>query len=366
MVKLEAIGIRGKLLQWIRDWISNRRQRVVVEGEFSEWASVDSSVIQGSVLGGTFFNIFIDDIDLAVIIAILLKFADDTKLAMVVENSDDAKQMQKNLDSLFQWAEKWKMGFNVKKCKVMHFGRRNQRYVYTLNGNIIESVSEEKDLGVWVEDDMKPSKQCKMAAQSANWALGQLSRAFHYRKAEHLVPLYKSFVRPKLEHAVAAWSPWTEGDKEVLERVQKRLIRMMSDKRGNTYEERLANVGLTTLVERRERGDAIETFKTINGFNNVNREDWFSFRDAANTRATRSTVSVSGDDEQLDKKDVLYKGNVRLDSRKNFFTVRTIHKWNAIPDEVKNCKSINAFKSGYDRWIMREKKQQQQQQQQQQ
>ena len=81
----------------------------------------------------------------------------------------------------------------------------------------MESVSEEKDLGVWIEDDMKPTKQCKMAAQNANWALGQLIRTFHYRKASCLVPLYKSFVRPKLEHAVGAWSPWLEGNKEVLE-----------------------------------------------------------------------------------------------------------------------------------------------------
>ena len=102
-----------------------------------------------------------------------------------------------------------------------------KRYVYTMNGHNIESVSEEKDLGVWVEEDSKPSKQCKMAAQSANWALGQMTRAFHYRKAECLVPLYKTFIRPKLEHAVGAWSPWLEGDREALERVQKRLVRMI-------------------------------------------------------------------------------------------------------------------------------------------
>ena len=227
MVKLEAIGIHGKVLRWLKDWISRRRQRVVVEGEFSDWTSVISSVLQGSVLGGILFNIFIDDIDLAIINALIKKFADDTKIAMVVENLKDAEQMQSNLDSLCEWATKWKMGFNAKKCKAMHFGKRNIRYVYTMNGHNIESVSEEKDLGVWVEEDSKPSKQCKMAAQSANWALGQMTRAFHYRKAECLVPLYKTFIRPKLEHAVGAWSPWLEGDREALERVQKRLVRMI-------------------------------------------------------------------------------------------------------------------------------------------
>ena len=163
------------------------------------------------------------------------------------------------------------MSFNAKKCKVMHYGKKNIRFEYKMDGRAIGSVNEEKDLGVWVEDHMKPTKQCKIAAQNANWALGQLTRSFHYRKASCLVPLYKIFVRPKLEHAVGAWSPWSEGDKETLERVQKRLIRNISDKRGETYEERLRNVGLTTLEERRERGDMIEAFRTINGFNKVDK-----------------------------------------------------------------------------------------------
>ena len=169
------------------------------------------------------------------------------------------------------------MSFNVKKCKVMHFGRNNIRYEYTMNGCAIEEVKEEKDLGVWIEEDMRPSKQCKVAAQSANWALGQLSRAFHYRKASNIVPLYKTFIRPKLEHAVAAWSPWLEGDREVMEKVQKRMVKMISDKRGVSYEQQLESVGLMSLVERRERGDMIETFRTMKGFNRVDKSQWFSF-----------------------------------------------------------------------------------------
>ena len=72
---------------------------------------------------------------------------------------------------------------------------------------------------------------------------------------------------------------------------------MVLDKKGDTYKERLRSIGLTLLVERRERGDVIETFKTIKGFNRVNRDNWFKFRDCDSMRATRSTVSIT-DDEQ--------------------------------------------------------------------
>ena len=226
-----------------------------------------SSVIQGSVLGGILFDIFIDDIDDVILEALLKKFADDTKIAMMIRNEMDAQKLQANLDRICQWADKWKMSFNVKKCKVMHFGKKNLRYGYTMNGCDIEEVKEEKDLGVWMEEDLRPSKQCKVAAQSANWALGQLSRAFHFRKASNIVPLYKTFIRPKLEHAVAAWSPWLEGDREAIEKVQKRLVRLISDKKGDSYEEHVERIGLTSLVERRERGDMIETFRTMKGIN---------------------------------------------------------------------------------------------------
>ena len=96
----------------------------------------------------------------------------------------------------------------------------------------IEATTEEKDLGVWIQATMKPAKQCAMAAKSANFALGQIARAFHYRKKSNLVPLYKIFIRPKLEFAASAWSPWTEGDKKLLEKVQERLVRLLSDVKG--------------------------------------------------------------------------------------------------------------------------------------
>ena len=147
-------------------------------------------------------------------------------------------------------------------------------------------------------------------------------------------------------------------DKETLERVQKRFIRNLSDKKGGTYEERLESVGLTTLTERRERGDMIETFRTMNGSNKVNKDEWFQFRNTENTRATRSTVEIK-DGEQQEQSHVLFKENVRLESRKQFFTVRMVSEWNRIPDEVKNQRSVNGFKDKFDEWKRQEKQKQQ-------
>ena len=291
------MGVRGALLQWLKDWLSGRRQRVKVDEAFSEWVDVISSVVQGSVLGGTLFDVYINDIRKCIIDALILLFADDTKVAKVVKDAEDGRRMQILIDKLQQWSEMWGMGFNASKCKIIHIGFNNPRCTYTMNGIQIEETKEEKDLGVWTEASMKPGKQCATAAKSANFTLGQIQRAFHYRTKKTLVPLYKSFVRPKLEFAVQAWSPWHEGDKKVLEKVQERMIRMLSDAQGATYEEKLKSVNLTTLTERRERGDAIEAFKTLKGINKVDKNKWFEIEQDG-TRATRRNMEVTGEGER--------------------------------------------------------------------
>ena len=120
-------------------------------------------------------------------------------------------------------------------------------------GQEIAETDLEKDLGVLVSQNLKPSEQCAKAAKKANAILGQIIRAFHFRTKEVLGKLFKAFVRPVLEYVAVAWSPWTEGDCEVLEKIQRRVIRLMSDVRGNSYEEKLGDAGLM-LSEEIERG----------------------------------------------------------------------------------------------------------------
>ena len=209
-----------------------------MEEELSEWEEVSSEVIQGSVLGGILFIMYVNDIDEAVVGGLTKKFADDTKVAKVVETEEEGEQMQETINNLVGWAKKWEMEFNAAKCKIIHCGRNNKRRKYYMGEEQIGETGAEKDLGVWVEESMKPARQCAAAAKGANFALGQLTRAFHYRRKSNLIPLYKTFIRPRLEFAAAAWNPWTETDSGVLEKVQERMIRSMSDVRGRTYEEK--------------------------------------------------------------------------------------------------------------------------------
>ena len=123
---------------------------------------------------------------------------------------------------------------------------------------------------------------------------------------------------------------------------------MLSDVRGTTYEEKLKDAGLTTLEERRRRGDAIETFKTVKGMNGIRKEKWFSM-EAEDTRATRRNTEVTEEGERR-RSDILVVEKARLEVRKNNFIIRAAKAWNEIPEEVKNQSSVNAFKNAYDKW----------------
>ena len=324
--KLHAHGVRGCLLDWIRNWLSGRLQRVVLNRELSEWMEVLSGVPQGSVLGPLLFIIFINDLDMVAAAADLLrKFADDTKVGVYVRGPEERDRLQLTLNNLVAWADLWGMKFNVAKCKVMHFGLRNPRYSYKMNGVELEESKEEKDLGVTVTNRLSVSTQCAKAAKTANAVLGQISRAFHFRDRSIFTGLYKQYVRPHLEYAVQAWSPWLEKDKEVLEAVQKTAARTVSGLKAQDYEGRLKELGWVSLTERRQRADMALMNGIMAERTDIVASDWFvpAANGERNTRQNTGRLNV----RQLFG---------RLETRKNFYTVRTTKAWKKSRQKLKS------------------------------
>ena len=133
ILKLEAVGIRGKVLKWITDFLTDREQRVLIRGQASEWIRVLSGVPQGSVLWPVLFLVYINDIVINIDSTIKL-FADDAKMYRTIKSPNDTNALQQDLKSLEEWSKKWLLKFNSSKCKLLHFGHANQKSQYTLNG----------------------------------------------------------------------------------------------------------------------------------------------------------------------------------------------------------------------------------------
>ena len=138
---------------------------------------------------------------------------------------------------------------------------------------------------------------------------------------------------------------------KTLEKVQERLVRLLSDAAGSDYQEKLRDAGLTTLKERRERGDLIEVFKELRRTGPNDGERWFRLVDTE-ARPLRSNTEVK-DGEEVRRKNVIEIERANLELRKNFFVVRAAKAWNALPDKVKEQRTVNGFKNAYDAWKWR-------------
>ena len=335
--KLEAHGIKGEVKTWIVNWLSNRRQRVCVDGELSDWEKVSSGVPQGSVLGPVLFLIYINDLDEGVISEIG-KFADDSKLGKSISSSADIRLLEDDLSKLEDWSVKWQMLFNVDKCSIMHLGKSNANHLYKIGNNMLKYSDKERDLGVIVDKTLKFSEQVNSVVCKANATLGMIRRNITCKNKFIVTRLYKALVRPKLEYCVQAWRPYLRKDIHKIEQVQGRATRMIEECRGLSYEERLKVTGLTTLEKRRTRGDLIEVFKAVKGITKIDRSSLFTIANNSRTRGHRFK---------------LVKTRSRLDLRKNFFSQRVVNDWNSLPEAVVEANSVNSFKNLYDKYVQK-------------
>ena len=96
-------------------------------------------------------------------------------------NSDeDSHILQRDIDNLYLWSKDWLMEFNKDKCKTIHYGHGNQCIRYNIDETILNSTVKEKDLGVIMSSDLKPSAQCVAAANKGMSALRQATRTFKH------------------------------------------------------------------------------------------------------------------------------------------------------------------------------------------
>ena len=311
--KLSSYGLKGNILRWLIDFLHARQQQVKVGSSHSSWSTVSSGVSQGSVLGPVLFLIFVNEIP-GLVHSRVKMFADDLKIYREVSSINDTQVLQRDMDTLSHWSETWLLRFNVSKCKVMHCGTGNPRQTYhiTQNGTpeALEETCQERDLGVTVDNTLKPTQHCKMAASRGMSTLKQLKLTFSSISRDNFKPLYNAFVRPHIEYCAQAVGPYMTQNLKALEKVQRRATKLVKGMKNVSYKQRLDKLGMTSVEERLLRGDLIQTYKILMGKTKLVPEHFFERNQEEITRGhhlklTKKSLSSSKEEVLFPSRGVL-------------------------------------------------------------
>ena len=264
--KITGHGIKGKLGMWIKDFLNDRRYKVLANGMMSEEQEVVSGVPQGTVLASIFFIIMISDIDENLKNSVVRLFADDTRISAKIRTKEDMELLQQDLDAVYSWAEKNLMEFNESKFEKMSHGKAGhiEEGTYrTRSGEEIKSKKTLKDLGVWTGEDASFEDHIEYLVQSSKVRTGMLLRHFKTREPEPMTTMFNSYVRSRLEYCSLVWNPWRKEDIDKLERVQKNFTSKIVGLEKLNYHQRLKQLGMYSMERRRERYLIINAWQQI-------------------------------------------------------------------------------------------------------
>ena len=264
-------------------------------------------------------------------------FADDCKLFLVHNNQPDKNaNLQLALDKLQLWAESSQLSIQPEKCEVLYIGKKNKKYVYTLNNAILPAATVVKDLGVHMTENLKFDTHIAKIVQSASNCANLILKCFRYKKPQFMIKLFNTFVRSKLEYASPIWNPHTKCLIDKIEKVQRKFTKRLPGLNNKSYGERLQILKVTTLEERRLKLDLCFLFKIIKGKIIVNFEDYFEFK-TSRTRGHSLTLRERQSNSDL---------------KRFSFAQRIVKVWNSLPETVISAPSVASFKRQLDKTVL--------------
>ena len=287
------------------------------------------------MLAPLLFLIYINDLPLHVSNKVRL-YADDVILYSYIYSMDDCYKLQKDLDSLTMWSNKWQMFFNPRKCEFLRITNKKNfiSFTYHINDCSIQEVTHAKYLGVVLDQHLSWNDHIKKTASKATKVIGFLQRNLYQCPPLVKSNIYKAMVRPIMEYSSTIWDPHTSVNINRVESVQRYAARMCfrNYSRYSSVTSMLAELNLPTLEERRIRAKLQLFYKII--YHLVSIPD--------NCLTPIPPSLRSGYFNQL---------HTNVDSFKFSFFPSTIKLWNLLPRNITNSATYTNFCKELDNYL---------------
>lgn len=339
--KLVSYGIRGPLLSWIANWLSNRTQTVRVDSAHSVPFTVTSGVPQGSCLGPLLFLLYINDIiDVLSDDCIGFLFADDLKIVSSRPKNSPISHLQTAIDSLSVWCNHWQMTINSSKTVILHPGRTNPCLTYTYINSALTSCKSVRDLGVLLAHDLSFRDHIVHITTKATKCINFLFIALKTKSSDVLIHAYKSYCLPILDYCCPVYFPPQQYLVQMIERVQSYFLRRLQYRCNitlNSYAAACIHFDLVPLTTRRSILSLSLAHSLFSISSSVSPSSLFAFR-ASPTRGLPYKLSP------------LYKSH--SNAAKSFFPHRLANSLNKLSPDFFSCKrcQVRLFLSSSDHY----------------
>ena len=337
LYKIKKFGIKGDLLKWIKSYLCNRKQRVVINGKESSYIGINAGVPQGSILGPLFFLIFINDIVIDIGCTIKL-FADDTSIYIVIENVINAAlEMNENLNKVNTWSKQWLVQFNPRKTESLLISRKQSAHIIhpTLYFDQIPvaEVNSHKHLGLIFNNSCHWGEHIDYIVEKASAKLNVLRCLKFDLDRKTLQCMYFSFIRPIMEYGDVIFDNSPQYSKDKLEKINTDAARIIT--------------GATKLVSLNhlytEAGfECLETRRIKHKLTY-----FYKIRNSLTPEYLRSILPLQHDQQhqyQTRNSSNYVAPQCRTCYHSKSFIPSTISLWNQLPNNIKESETISKFK----------------------
>ena len=270
-----SFGVSGQMLSLFRSYLTDRRQRVVVEGVTSEWCFAVSGVPEGSILGPSLFLAFINDIP-ELLNSKCLLYADDLKVFRTVSSVRDRELLQNDLDLLHSWFSTWHITLNPAKCFHLRLTLKTKPLLahFSIGGTRLSLVTSMRDLGVIIDSKLNFSDHIDFIVKRSNRALGLLIRSLQGVRGRYckggVIAAYYANVRSILEYGSVVWAGAACSHLQRLERIQHKFLCFLAGTRRDRfdmsdYDGLCVSYGIDKLARRRTALDLSFLHSVLSG-----------------------------------------------------------------------------------------------------
>lgn len=337
IAKLNAYGVSCKACDLINSYLSSRKQRVKLNGNYSEWLNIQRGVPQGSIMGPVLFNIYLNDLLLLLQnFRHVFNYADDNTLSFSHKNPNIVKEnLELTCKIAIEWFRHNYMKVNAEKFQFMILNRNSENVCLNLNGNMISATKEIKLLGVTIDRDMCFNSHIQKLCLQSSRQINVLSRLSNMLTLPCKMKILNAFIISNFNYCCLIYHHCNVTDAKRLERLMKRALRFVYLDFTSSYKELLVKAKRSSLYVSRLRIMLLTVYKILHGMCPPVSQDLFQIHDIAyNLRRSNVLVQRQHNTSRHGFNSIRYKGAML---------------WNQIPDHVKT-NDFTSFKDYVFKW----------------